>query len=153
VLRVRGRGCNAQPFVLRMGDMIRASLALALGSVLLIASAQGGCNGPGLEPPSPSLASVPKSGTPGTRTESGDGATAVAPSPSPVTPAPAAMTPAGIGGECVPDSGLRSCGSDGCGGSCGTCAGGLVCGADGQCGCTSDCDASECADDAGCADE
>jgi len=37
---------------------------------------------------------------------------------------------------CTPDCSGRACGDDGCGGSCGTCAGGRVCGAGGACACS-----------------
>ncbi len=47
----------------------------------------------------------------------------------------------GGGGSCVPSCNSRSCGSDGCGGSCGACAVGSSCSSSGQCvamgGCSS----------------
>jgi len=124
--------------------MLRAPLALALAWILLISGALGGCTGPGLEPPHAALA-APKS--PAKDTGANAGAAAKPPT-RPMTPG--AMSPpvpaesAGDDDQCTPECGQRSCGSDGCGGSCGACAGGSVCGADGQC---------ECDDDAGCGDE
>jgi len=53
---------------------------------------------------------------------------------------------------CTPDCTGLECGDDGCGGSCGTCAGGDVCGPDGLCGppaCVPDCTNKVCGDD-GC---
>lgn len=38
------------------------------------------------------------------------------------------------GGDCKADCGNKQCGSDGCGGTCGTCADGVTCGDDGICG-------------------
>ncbi|MBR58247.1 MAG: hypothetical protein CMH54_09520 [Myxococcales bacterium] len=54
--------------------------------------------------------------------------------------------------ECVPQCESKECGSDGCGGSCGECAGGS-CTADGLCDalCTPDCEGKTCGDD-GCGD-
>lgn len=49
---------------------------------------------------------------------------------------------------CVPDCEDRVCGSDGCGGSCGTCAGGAACDDQGLC-CIPNCEGQECGDD-GC---
>jgi hypothetical protein len=147
----------AQSFVLRTADMLRASFACALASTLVLAGVLGGCSGPGLEPPSSAAGFAPSSPVkdddgnagaptkpPGTAPSPGAGAMPM-PAPAPIEP--------GEGEQCSPDCGLRSCGSDGCGGSCGTCASGSLCGADGQCGCSTDCDAGECADDAGCGDE
>ncbi|MDH5671443.1 MAG: hypothetical protein OEZ06_04790 [Myxococcales bacterium] len=54
--------------------------------------------------------------------------------------------------DCVADCSGRSCGSDGCSGSCGECTGGLICDADGSCvagSCTPDCVGRSCGDD-GC---
>jgi hypothetical protein len=53
--------------------------------------------------------------------------------------------------ECTPDCGTRTCGADGCGGSCGACALGEVCGVTGAClpACTPDCTTMTCGDD-GC---
>ena len=50
--------------------------------------------------------------------------------------------------QCLPQCGERTCGSDDCGGSCGTCADGRTC-VVGQCICSPDCDRHECGDD-GC---
>ena len=50
---------------------------------------------------------------------------------------------------CTPACSGRECGSDGCGGSCGTCPGGAPCKADGTCTCTPDCTGKACGDD-GC---
>jgi triacylglycerol lipase len=41
--------------------------------------------------------------------------------------------PADAGSSCEPACGERSCGSDGCGGSCGNCGGDLSCSAEGKC--------------------
>jgi len=49
---------------------------------------------------------------------------------------------------CVPSCQAKSCGDDGCGGSCGACPAGQACGG-GQCGCTPDCAGKTCGDD-GC---
>ncbi len=54
-------------------------------------------------------------------------------------------------GTCTPSCSGKECGSDGCGGSCGNCAGGTVC-QDGQCveeTCTPACTGKECGND-GC---
>jgi len=53
-------------------------------------------------------------------------------------------------GACLPNCNGKSCGDDGCGGSCGTCGGEATCDA-GQCiaNCTADCAGKECGDD-GC---
>jgi hypothetical protein len=51
---------------------------------------------------------------------------------------------------CMPQCAGRSCGDDGCGGSCGTCPGGFPCDTQGQCGtCTPFCGCAVCGDD-GC---
>jgi hypothetical protein len=55
----------------------------------------------------------------------------------------------GGGCVCVPDCWARECGSDGCGGSCGTCPGGAGCRADGTCECLPSCSGRECGSD-GC---
>jgi len=51
--------------------------------------------------------------------------------------------------ECVPQCAGKSCGSDGCGGSCGSCPPSHVCLADGKCQCIPDCVAKQCGPD-GC---
>ncbi len=50
---------------------------------------------------------------------------------------------------CTPDCDERSCGDDGCGGLCGTCAGAQDACDDGACVCQPDCDGRACGDD-GC---
>lgn len=45
--------------------------------------------------------------------------------------------------RCVADCAGKACGNDGCGGSCGTCAGGETCHG-GQCGCATPCTTSAC---------
>jgi hypothetical protein len=51
---------------------------------------------------------------------------------------------------CDPICNNRECGPDGCGGTCGTCAGGETCDGNGQCqGCTPACTGKECGDN-GC---
>ena len=50
---------------------------------------------------------------------------------------------------CQPDCTDRHCGSDGCGGLCGTCSIGQECSPNGQCGCEPDCTLEQCGDD-GC---
>ncbi len=55
------------------------------------------------------------------------------------------------GACCQPQCSGKQCGPDACGGSCGTCAGGLPCESDGQC-CVPDCSGKECGDD-GCGGE
>ncbi len=45
---------------------------------------------------------------------------------------PSGVHPKECTGPCVPQCSGKTCGSDGCGGSCGTCSGGMVCSA-GQC--------------------
>jgi hypothetical protein len=52
---------------------------------------------------------------------------------------------------CVPSCAVRACGADGCGGTCGTCAGGDTCNESGQCGsiCTPNCSGRACGSD-GC---
>jgi hypothetical protein len=54
-------------------------------------------------------------------------------------------------GSCTPSCSGKVCGSDGCGGSCGTCSGGKTCNASGQCtsSCTPSCSGKTCGDD-GC---
>jgi hypothetical protein len=49
---------------------------------------------------------------------------------------------------CVPSCDRRTCGPDGCGGSCGTCASG-TCGSNGHCACTPKCSGRACGPD-GC---
>jgi hypothetical protein len=51
--------------------------------------------------------------------------------------------------QCQPYCWGRSCGDDGCGGSCGECPAGQPCGTDGRCVCTPSCGDRECGDD-GC---
>jgi hypothetical protein len=53
--------------------------------------------------------------------------------------------------SCTPQCSGKQCGSDGCGGSCGTCASGQTCNASGQCtgGCTPQCSGKQCGSD-GC---
>jgi hypothetical protein len=51
-------------------------------------------------------------------------------------------------GPCAPSCGGKVCGSDGCDGSCGTCASG-TCNSSGQCGCTPSCSGKQCGPD-GC---
>ena len=46
-----------------------------------------------------------------------------------------------LGACCTPSCAGKVCGSDGCGGSCGTCPGSLTCDGSGQCGCTAGLDA------------
>ncbi|GEM_PF-1508435 len=56
------------------------------------------------------------------------------------------------GGTCTPNCTDKECGSDGCGGQCGTCAEGSTCNAMGKCetgACVPSCDGKECGDD-GC---
>ena len=50
---------------------------------------------------------------------------------------------------CEPDCEGKSCGDDGCEGSCGECAENETCTSDGQCECEPDCDGKQCGDD-GC---
>ena len=56
-----------------------------------------------------------------------------------------------LGGECVcsPSCTDKQCGSDGCGGSCGTCMPPASCAGDGKCVCTPDCTGKQCGDN-GC---
>jgi hypothetical protein len=53
--------------------------------------------------------------------------------------------------SCTPSCSGKQCGSDGCGGTCGTCAAGQTCSASGQCGasCTPSCSGKQCGSD-GC---
>jgi hypothetical protein len=51
--------------------------------------------------------------------------------------------------QCVPNCGGKSCGDDGCGGTCGTCTGGDKCSSSGQCVCTPSCSGKTCGDN-GC---
>ena len=58
-----------------------------------------------------------------------------------------------IAPPCVPACGVKVCGDDGCGGSCGECPAGDVCQEDGTCApCVPDCDGKSCGDD-GCGGE
>ena len=52
----------------------------------------------------------------------------------------------GDGAACTPSCGTKVCGTDGCGGSCGSCAAGKSCNTAGQCvaGCTPNCVGKEC---------
>lgn len=74
---------------------------------------------------------------------------------SPVTrPAPPAFTCALGGGipsgcACTPQCAGKQCGSDGCGGTCGTCPSGQACSASSQCGCVPQCGGKQCGAD-GC---
>jgi hypothetical protein len=43
------------------------------------------------------------------------------------------QNPVALGGACVPSCSGKTCGSNGCGGSCGTCSGGQTCNASQQC--------------------
>jgi hypothetical protein len=55
--------------------------------------------------------------------------------------------PCGCRGEdctCTPGCAGKVCGSDGCGGSCGTCPSPYVCSANGQCVCTPNCIGKAC---------
>jgi len=62
---------------------------------------------------------------------------------------PSGDNPKPCDGGCTPNCANKECGSDGCGGSCGTCDNGEAC-QSGQCvGCTPDCTGKECGDD-GC---
>ncbi len=69
-------------------------------------------------------------------------------------PAPASFT-CSLGGTfpsgcaCTPQCAGKTCGSDGCGGSCGTCAMGETCSLSSQCGCTPSCTGKQCGPD-GC---
>ena len=51
--------------------------------------------------------------------------------------------------QCVPSCAGKSCGDDGCGGSCGSCSGKDKCNSSGQCVCTPSCSGKKCGDD-GC---
>ena len=51
--------------------------------------------------------------------------------------------------QCTPTCGGKSCGDDGCGGSCGTCVSPAVCSSSGQCVCQPKCSGKSCGDD-GC---
>jgi hypothetical protein len=51
--------------------------------------------------------------------------------------------------QCSPSCAGKTCGDDGCGGSCGTCSGGAPCSATGQCACVPACTGKVCGDD-GC---
>ncbi|MBM4355680.1 MAG: hypothetical protein FJ109_18135 [Deltaproteobacteria bacterium] len=53
------------------------------------------------------------------------------------------------GNPCLPDCAGKQCGSDGCGGSCGSCPGAQDQCLDGKCSCFSDCAGKQCGDD-GC---
>lgn len=62
---------------------------------------------------------------------------------------PSGAAPRDCAALCLPACEDKSCGEDGCGGSCGTCGAQSVC-ADGVCGpCTADCEGRECGSD-GC---
>lgn len=50
---------------------------------------------------------------------------------------------------CEPACGGRTCGDDGCGGTCGSCSGALVCSTAGTCQCQASCSGKQCGDD-GC---
>ncbi len=50
---------------------------------------------------------------------------------------------------CVPDCEVKTCGGDGCGGSCGSCEASETCTTEGQCVCQPDCAGKQCGDD-GC---
>ena len=50
---------------------------------------------------------------------------------------------------CLPDCTERACGSDGCGGSCGTCSAGTACSSAGACACEPSCSGKTCGPD-GC---
>ncbi len=57
-----------------------------------------------------------------------------------------------IGAACTPSCNGKQCGSDGCGGSCGTCSAGTTCNASGTCdanACVPNCNGKTCGDD-GC---
>lgn len=69
-------------------------------------------------------------------------------------PAPPAFTCALGGGlpsgcNCTPQCTGKQCGSDGCGGACGTCPSGQACSASSQCGCVPQCAGKQCGPD-GC---
>lgn len=69
-------------------------------------------------------------------------------------PAPAAITCTLGGGvpsgcACTPQCAGKQCGSDGCGGTCGTCASGQTCSLSSQCACTPSCTGKQCGPD-GC---
>jgi hypothetical protein len=53
------------------------------------------------------------------------------------------------GCACTPQCAGKTCGSDGCGGSCGTCMSGQTCSVSGQCACTPACTGKQCGPD-GC---
>jgi hypothetical protein len=64
---------------------------------------------------------------------------------------PSGANPLSCGGGCEPDCAAKSCGSNGCGGTCGNCASATVCNPSGQCvsNCTPNCTNKQCGDD-GC---
>jgi len=66
-----------------------------------------------------------------------------------VGPDPSGQYPISCDGSCTPSCAGKQCGSDGCGGTCGTCPGGQTC-TSGQCvGCTPSCAGKQCGSD-GC---
>ncbi|MBL8951854.1 MAG: hypothetical protein JNK82_13815 [Myxococcaceae bacterium] len=71
-------------------------------------------------------------------------------SPRPAAPAGACALGSGVGScTCVPACTGRTCGADGCGGSCGACPGGMMCNAAGTCACVPQCAGRGCGPD-GC---
>ncbi len=64
---------------------------------------------------------------------------------------PSGVHPRSCGATCTAQCGGKQCGSDGCGGSCGTCSGNATCSAQGQCitSCTPQCAGKQCGSD-GC---
>ncbi len=56
----------------------------------------------------------------------------------------------GLRESCLPDCNGRNCGADGCGGSCGACAGTETCSAAGLCVCQPDCAGLQCGSDPVC---
>lgn len=76
------------------------------------------------------------------------GNTTTRPTPSTFTCSLGSGIPS-MGCGCTPQCAGRQCGSDGCGGSCGTCQAGQTCSATSQCGCVPQCAGRQCGDD-GC---
>jgi hypothetical protein len=62
-------------------------------------------------------------------------------------PLDASDTPAPGACECVPNCNLKTCGGDGCGGSCGSCDTGYECNTAGTCDCIPQCNGKECGED------